>query len=123
MSTATITSKQVVEDYFKALSGKPKTEEVIDQWVDDPHLKQHILQFESSFPDYQLTIEQIVGEDDLVAVSTTVNAIHKGAFAGIEPTGKPITTSAMMFYKVSEGRIAQFWMQADIMTILTQLKG
>lgn len=117
LSTATITARQVVEDYFKALSGNPKTEALIDQWVDDPNLKKHILKTEASFPDYQLVPHQIV------AVNATVTAVHKGSFAGIEPTGKSISAGAMMFFRIANSRIAQFWMQADIPAIITQLKG
>ncbi|MBB5057335.1 putative ester cyclase [Granulicella aggregans] len=122
MSTATLTSKQVVEDYFKAFSGKPKTAALIDQWVDDPALKQHILDTEASFPNYELVIHQIVSEGDLVAINATLEAAHHGTFAGIPPTGKHVSVGAMVFYQVSNGRIAKFWMQVDMMGGLAQLK-
>ena len=122
MSTTTITSKQVVENYFKALSGNPKTEALIDQYVDDPNLKKHILDTETSFPSYKLDPQQIVSEGDMVAVNAIVTAVHRGAFAGIEPTGKSVSIGAMIFYRVSNGRIAQFWMQADMLGGINQLK-
>lgn len=123
MTTASMTAKQVIEDYFRALSGNPKTEQLIDQFVDDPNLKQHILQTEASFPHYELLPHQIVAEGDMVAVNSTFKATHKGTFAGIEPTGKTISMGAMIFYRIENGRIAQFWMQVDMMSGFNQLKG
>lgn len=122
MSTATMTARQVIEDYFKALSGNPKTPAFIDQWVDDPALKQHILDTEASFPNYRLVVHQMVAEGDLVAINATLEADHLGTFAGIPPTGKHVSVGAMVFYQVTNGRITKFWMQVDMMGGLAQLK-
>ncbi len=122
MSTATITAKQVVEDYIQELMSHPRTPELIDKWVDDPNLKQHILDTDASFPNYQLVIHQMIAEGDIVAINATLEADHKGTFAGIPPTGKHVSVGAMVFYQVSNGRIARFWMQADMMGGIAQLK-
>jgi predicted ester cyclase len=122
MNTATVTTKQVVEDYLKALSGSPKTEQLIDRFVDDPNLKQHILQTEVSFPNYELIPLHIIAEGDIVAVNSTFKASHEGTFAGIKPTGKTVSVGAMIFYRISNGRIAEFWMQVDMMSGIDQLK-
>ena len=122
MSTATVTAKQFVEDYFAALSGHPKTEQLVDEYVSAPALKKHILDTEASFPNYSLTPIHIVSEGDIVAVNSTFTGTHKGAFAGIEPTGKTVSIPAMIFYQVSEGKIVEFWMQADMMGGIAQLK-
>jgi steroid delta-isomerase-like uncharacterized protein len=122
MSTATMTSRQAIEEYIKALSESPKTETLIDRFVDDPNLKQHILQFEAAFPGYQVVPQQIVAQEDLVAINATVTAVHKGEFAGIPATGKTVTIGAMMFYQVENGRIKKFWMQADMAGGIAQLK-
>lgn len=121
MSIATLSARQVIEDYIKALAGHPKTEQTIDSFVDDLHLKQHILQTEASFPNCDLVPLQIVAEGDMVAVNATFKGTHKGLFAGIEPTGKTISIGAMIFYRVSNGRIAQFWM-FDMLSCIDQLR-
>jgi predicted ester cyclase len=122
MSTAILTAKQLVEDYFTALSGHPKTEQLIDTFVTAPALKKHILDTEVSFPNYKLTPIHIVSEGDIVAVNSTFTGTHKGTFAGIEPTGKTVSIPAMIFYRVNDGKIAEFWMQADMMGGIAQLK-
>ena len=121
MNAVAIESKQLVEDYFKAISGQQKTEERIDQFVSDPNLKEHIRLAESGFPGYLLVAHQMVAEGDMVAVRGTVQGTHKGTIAGIEPTGKQISAEVMLFYRVADNRIAQFWMQPDMSSLLGQL--
>ena len=84
-------------------------------------MKQHILQAEAAFPGYQLAIEQMVAEGDIVAVRTTMNATHTGPFAGVSPTGRTIFVDCMLFYRIAEGRIVQHWMQLDTKSLMAQL--
>ncbi len=116
-----ISSKQLVQEYFGEISGKPKTDALNDRYISDPHLKEHIRQFEAAFPEYQLVPEQFVGEGDTVAVRATFHGTHRGEFAGIPPTGRTASTPVMLFYRVADNRIAQFWMQADVPNLIAQL--
>lgn len=36
------TNKQLIRDYLNAISGKPKTEAVLDKYTTDHELKEHI---------------------------------------------------------------------------------
>ncbi len=55
MSTSVEENKRTMQSYFDALSGKPKTVELLDKFVDSPALRQHILETEASFPNYAMT--------------------------------------------------------------------
>jgi predicted ester cyclase len=121
MASVTIDSKQLVKDYVNALTGTPKTEALIDQYVSDPSLKEHIRQAETAFPRYELVAHQIVAEGDIVAVRGTFYGVHKGDFAGIAPTGKKVSGDLMLFYRVSEGLIVEHWMQWDMKAVVDQL--
>ena len=44
---------QLIRKYLGEISGKPKTETIIAQYVDDPRLKEHIRYVESAFPAYE----------------------------------------------------------------------
>lgn len=121
MPATAIDNKQFIRDYFADLCSQPKTEAVIDRWVSDPHLKQHILEAEAAFPGYVLSIDDLVAENDTVALRSTMTATHKGTFAGIPATGKHITTGVMLFYRIEQAKIAQFWMQLDVPTLMAQL--
>jgi predicted ester cyclase len=121
MTSVTIDSKQFIKDYVNALSGKPKTEALINQYVSDPGLKEHIRQAEAAFPGYELAAHQIVAEGDIVALRGTFYGVHKGEFAGIAPTGRKVSGDLMLFYRISDGLIAEHWMQWDMKAVLDQL--
>ncbi|HZQ43749.1 MAG TPA: ester cyclase [Acidobacteriaceae bacterium] len=121
MNTAVTDAKQFIDEYFKSLSGQPKTEKLLDQYVSDPGLKEHIRVVEAAFPEYELVPDQLVAEADVVAVRGTFRGEHKGEFAGVQPTGKTVSADLMIFYRISEGRIAEYWLQMDMAGLIQQL--
>ena len=121
MKAAAIGNKQLIEEYIENLSSKPKTEELLDRYVDDPALKEHIRQTEAAFPGYSIDVEEMVAEGDVVAIRGTLQGVHKCEFAGVPPTGRQVKLEAMVFYRVSDGRIAKFWLQMDSKALMDQL--
>ena len=58
------------------------------------------------FSDVQWKIEEMVAEDNIVAVRWTLTGTHDGEFMGIPATGKHISTSVMNFYYFNnEGKV------------------
>ncbi len=114
-------SKELMTEYFRELSGKPKTEELLDRYISDPALKEHIREVEAGFPEYTLEVQEMITEGDMVAVRGTVRGTHKGVYAGIPPTGRQLNLEVMVFYRVSDGRISRYWLQTDSKTLMDQL--
>lgn len=121
MSLAATDNKQLIKDYLQALSGQPKTEELVDQYVSDASLKEHIAQAEAAFPSYEVELQQMVAEGDWIACRATFRGVHRGNFAGVPATGRHVSSDFMIFYRVDDGRIVQHWMQLDVHDILHQL--
>jgi|SRR3954447_23864917 len=121
MDTVALDNKQLITEYLEALSGRPKTEELMNTYISDPALKEHIHQAEAAFPEYEVLPVHMVAEGDMVAVHCTFRGIHKGDFAGIAPTGKQATADFMIFYRLSEGKIVEHWMQLDFRALMDQL--
>jgi predicted ester cyclase len=121
MTTVAVESKQLIKDYFKALSGHPKTEELLDRYISDPALKEHIRAAEAAFPAYEVIDNQMVAEGDLVAVRCTFRGVHKGEFAGIPATGRRVSSDFVIFYRVSDGLIAEHWIQMNMQDMVGQL--
>jgi predicted ester cyclase len=121
MASVTIDSKQFIKDYVNAMTGNPKTADLINQYVSDPALKEHIRQAEAAFPRYELVAHQIVAEGNIVAVRGTFYGVHNGEFAGIPPTGKRVSGDLMLFYRISDGLIVEHWMQWDMKAVVDQL--
>jgi steroid delta-isomerase-like uncharacterized protein len=121
MSPVAIDSKQLIKDYFQALSGRPKTEELLDRFISDSSLKEHIRGAEAAFPDYEVIANHMVAEGDTVAVRCTFRGVQKGEFAGIPATGRTISSDFMIFYHIEDGRIAEHWITMNGQDIVTQL--
>jgi predicted ester cyclase len=116
-------NKRVVTEYFTALSGKPKSADLVARYVSDAALIEHIAQVEAAFPHYELIADQILADGDLVAVRGTFRGAHSGVpFAGIEPRGIAATGDMMIIYRIENGRIAEHWLQFDIPGLLAQLQ-
>jgi predicted ester cyclase len=117
------TNKQLITDYLNSLSGQAKTPQLMAQFVSDPDLVKHIQDVEAGFPGYELIADQMIAEGDLVALRATFRGVHRGAFAGVEPTGRQVAAGVIIVYRIADGRIAQHWLQFDLFGLLGQLKG
>jgi steroid delta-isomerase-like uncharacterized protein len=78
--------------------------------------------FFSAFPDIQIEIMQQVAEGNQVATHITSKGEHGGAFYGIPPTGKSISTSVIRIDRIQDGKIAEHWSVSDAAGLMQQLQ-
>jgi predicted ester cyclase len=114
-------NKTLVTDYLRALTGQAKTPDMIGKYVADEALATHIADLEAAFPKYELLAEEIIGEGDLVVVRAEFRGVHRGPFAGIEPSGRSVSAGLIIIYKVQNRKIVNHWMQFDTFSLLQQL--
>jgi len=114
-------NKQFVARYLDALSGKPKTPELVARFVSDRGLAEHIHQVEAAFPSYEIEVHELMAERDLVAVRGTFRGVHRGAFAGVDATGRPVSAGLMITYRIDGDQIVEHWMQFDGAALMAQL--
>jgi predicted ester cyclase len=114
--------KELIASYLNELSGNPKPPTVVDKYVSDASLAKHIAEVEDAFPRYELIAEDMIEEDDKVAVRATFRGVHGGPFAGIPVTGRSVSAGLIIIYEVSGGKITRHWMQFDLYSLLNQLK-
>jgi steroid delta-isomerase-like uncharacterized protein len=74
------------------------------------------------FPDVRVTIEDIVGEGDVVVVRMTMRAVQSGEYLGLPPTGTPIDTTQMIWARFEGDRIKEGWQEIDAARVLQQLR-
>jgi predicted ester cyclase len=114
-------NKQFVARYLQALSGKAKTPELVERFVSDRALVEHIRQAEAGFPSYEIVVDDLIAERDLVAVRGTFRGVHRGPFAGIDATGRQVSAGLMITYRIEGDRIVEHWMQFDGAALMAQL--
>jgi len=116
-------NKILVTDYLRMLSGQPKTPELVGRYVADAGLAKHIAECEEAFPNYEFVAEDLLAEGDKVVVRGNFRGVHRGPFAGVQPTGKSVSAGLIIIYEIANGRIVDHWMQFDLFALLQQLQG
>jgi len=74
-----------------------------------------------AFPDFRITIHDIIAEGDVVALRTTGRGTHKGAFFGIPPTGKSIVFHETNFNRIVDGKLVEHWADRSNLEVMQQL--
>ena len=75
-------------------------------------------QLKGAFPDIRFTIEEAIGERDLVAVRWTATATHQGDHLGPPATNKPVAITGMGFARCRDGKIVETWNNWDMMGLM-----
>ena len=114
-------NKEFIRKYFAALSGKPKPENIVNQYIEEQPLKDHIAQAEAGFPLYQVIADDMIAEGDQVAVKARLVGTHQGEYNGIPATGRTVDVPFHITYRIKDGKIVDHWMVMDSMVFLQQL--
>jgi predicted ester cyclase len=80
----------------------------------------HII-YKRAFPDSHLSVEDIVAQGDKVVVRWILRGTHSGDFLGVAPTGRRVRVSGMDMYRLSEGKVAEWWHAGNSEAIKQQL--
>ena len=75
----------------------------------------------SAFPDWHWEMRHLVVDGDNIAVHFTVTGTHRGAFHGIEATGRRVTVSEFTLYRVEDGKFAEVWDLTDMDAVMRQI--
>lgn len=77
----------------------------------------------AAFPDIRVKIEDVVAEGDLVAVRAVWTGAHRGTFAPmpLPPTHRTAQLTGMVFWRISDGKLAERWATLDRMGLYQQL--
>lgn len=83
--------------------------------------REHILGVRRTYPDLHLTVERQIAEGEWVATCITARGTHKGAWFGIEPTGKTVSYTGVNINRVSGGRIVEHGGAANLLGPLMEI--
>lgn len=84
----------------------------------EPHgaegFKKFFNQFRSQFHGLNITVDDVVSQDDMESGRTTVSAVHT-------ESGKNVTFTGMCMIKIADGKIAEAWNNYDFLNLYQQL--
>ena len=75
----------------------------------------------AAFPDSHTTSLDMIAEGDKVVHRMNGAGTHQGMFLGMAPTGKHITWSFIDIWRVAGGKLAEHWVEADMLGMMQQL--
>jgi steroid delta-isomerase-like uncharacterized protein len=84
-------------------------------------LKQATKRVHAGLTGVSMKIEDMIAEDDKVAVRLTAHGKHEGEFMGLPASGKEYTISETHIFHMRDGKIAEHWRDADMLGMMRQL--
>lgn len=128
------TNKELVRRYYEGIVNEHRLDELASfihpDYVDHNNaetergpsmVRAHLEGLLNTFPDFQLRIEQVIAEDDLVVTRVTARGTHTGVWQDIKPTGSEIRLYGINIDRVEAGLIAEHWGEADTVGMLQQM--
>jgi steroid delta-isomerase-like uncharacterized protein len=73
------------------------------------------------FPDLDVTVEDVFGAGDRVAVRAHFSGTHTGTFQDVPATHRQVTFTSIDIYRIEGGLIAEEWVSPDMMGLMQQI--
>jgi predicted ester cyclase len=111
---------------FLAELDKTIAPDFVDWDGSDPHngreaMRRAVPFLLKALPDASFTVEQLIGEDDLVAVRVRGEASHTGEVPGHVPTGKHITWTENEIFRIANGQVVESWGEGSLDEALAEI--
>lgn len=87
------------------------------------HFKRVATMLRSAFPDLHMHTEDVIADDEKIALRITMTGTHSGpgAFAGMPPSGKHFQIQQMRFARFANGQMTDSWAVINMLAWMQQL--
>ena len=75
----------------------------------------------TGFPDYHATVEDLIAEGDKIVVRYTNWGTHNGEYLDTAPTGKQVTWTGMLIFRIVGGKVIEGWRETDALSLMQQI--
>ena len=82
----------------------------------------HVREMQAAYGPFALEITELLSQGDRVYVRWRQRGAHVGDIEGYPATGKPLVEIGSAVYRVSAGRIVEYWIQLDREGVREQLE-
>ena len=92
------------------------------QTLDVNGYKQAMSELIAAFPDARFTVDDAIAEGDKVVIRHHFEGTHTGtAFHGVPVSNRKAHADGVVIFKLKDGKVAEAWLNADFLAILTQI--
>ena len=107
----------VADDFICHVGGVPSTaSEGRQVWV----RRSTVLR--TAFPDFRITIDDLLVDDDKVVMRYRGQGTHRGPFGAAAPTNNAVTYTGIAILRISNGQIAEEWTEYDSVGLMRQVE-
>ena len=110
-----------VSEYLQYFAPDSKFYGFAPQPLDREGYKQNFAMVFIAFPDWHLTIEDMIAEGDKVVARFTIRGTHQGPFQSIPPTGKQFAATGIAITQFVNGKGVELRNEFDYLGLLQQL--
>ena len=76
----------------------------------------------AAFPDWRMTVEDLIASGDKTVARVTVTGTHKGEFLGVPPAGTRVEVQLIDIMRFDgAGLVSEHWGVADMLSLMQQL--
>ncbi len=72
-------------------------------------------------PDIQFVVEDVLAENDRVAIRWKWTGTHRGELNGFAPSNKRLENEGIAIYQLADGKVVRSWLQTDRLGVLQQV--
>ena len=80
-------------------------------------------QMHARLTDVEMTVDDLVAEEDQVVARLTSSATPTGDFMGVAAAGKRYTIGEIHWFRLRDGQLVEHWHQIDGLGLMRQLGG
>ena len=123
MSALTTKNKVLMRRVYEEMWNRADPSIAAEIFARPEGVERFVSQFLLSFPDLQHTIEDILEEDDRVAVRFSARGTHTGPWLHFTPTGRAIEYTGVTLARIAGGKISEhhtWWDKAGLIVQLSQ---
>jgi len=84
-------------------------------------LKEHVILLRIAFPDLHFTVEELIADEERVAVRVTFRDTHRGVFRGFPPTNKTFVRAQMHIVRFVKGKAVEHWTVRNELSLMQQI--
>jgi len=84
-------------------------------------MKPFVRNLRGTLPDLQISIQDIMAEEDKVMVRVLLEGTHSGSGLGVPPSGRKIRVAGIVVIRISKGQFVEGWNSWDQLGLLRQI--
>ncbi len=77
--------------------------------------------FRRGFPDYHVTIHDVIAEGDKVVTRKTFTGTHRGEWMGVPASGRNVSFGGIDIVRIARGKLVEHWAEFDMLALMQQI--